>query len=60
MNFGLHMVCVETICFLIEPLYGIKSTYRSIVYRMIRILKAINVFELHRFEFKSHLNSEMQ
>ena len=29
-------------------------------YRMIRTLKALHVFELNLFEFKSHLNSEMR
>ena len=33
--------------------------YKPIVYRMIRTLKAMDVFELNLFEFKSHLNSEM-
>ena len=45
-SFGLHMVCFET--------------YKPIVYRMTRILKAMHNFELNLFEFKSHLNSEMR
>ena len=46
--------------YLIEPFYGIKSTYKPVVYIMIRTLKAMHVFELNPFEFKSHLKSEME
>ena len=37
-----------------------KTTYRSIVYRMMITLKTLHALELNLFEFKSHLNSEMQ
>ena len=56
MIFGLDMVCNETILFhLISLLRD-----RPIVYRMMRTLKTIHVFELYLFQFKSRLNSEMQ
>ena len=58
-SFGLHMVCFEMVLYHNEPHSGIKSTYKPKVYRMTRILKAMHVFELNLFEFKSHLNSEM-
>ena len=32
--FGLDMVCIETILFHLESFWGIRTTYRSIVYRM--------------------------
>ena len=57
---GLDMVCIETILFHLDSLLGIRTTYRSIVYRMMITLKTIHRFELNLFEFKSHLNSEMQ
>ena len=53
-SFGFRMVCFETVLYHIEPLKGIKSTYKPIVYRMIRILKAMHVFELNL------LDSEMR
>ena len=53
-SFGFHMVCFETVLYHIEPLKGTKSTYMPIVYRMIRILQAMHVFELNL------LNSEMR
>ena len=56
----LDMVCIETILFHLDSLWGIRTTYRSIVYRMMITLKTIHLFELNLFEFKSHLNSEMQ
>ena len=56
----LDMVCIETIVFHLDSLWGIRTTYRSIVYRMMITLKTIHLFELNLFEFKSHLNSEMQ
>ena len=59
-SFGLHMVCFEMVLYHSEPHYGIKSTYKPLVYRMTRILKAMHVFELNLFEFKWHLNSEMR
>ena len=58
--FGLDMVCMETILFHLDSLCGIRTTYRSIVYRMMITLKTIHLFELNLFEFKSHLNSKMQ
>ena len=54
--FGLNMVCIETILFHLDSLRGLRTTYRSIVYRMMRTLKTLHVFELNLFEFKSHLN----
>ena len=56
----LDMVCIETILFHLDSLWGIRTTYRSIVYRMMITLKTIHLFELNLFEVKSHLNSEMQ
>ena len=56
----LDMVCNETILFHLDSPWGIRTTYRSIVYRMMITLKTIDLFELNLFEFKSHLNSEMQ
>ena len=58
--FGLDMVCIETILFHLDSLLGIRTTYRSIVYRIMITLKTIPLFELNLFELKSHLNSEMQ
>ena len=58
--FGLDMVCIETILFHLDSFSGIRTTYRSIVYRMMITLKTLHVFELNLFEFKSLLNSEMQ
>ena len=55
----LHLVCFEMVLHHNEPHKGIKSTYKPLVYRMTRIMKAMHVFELNLFEFKSHLNSEM-
>ena len=57
--FGLDMVCIKTILFHLDSLRGIRTTYGSIHYRLIRSLKAIHVFQLNLFEFKSHLNSVM-
>ena len=57
---GLDMVCIETILFHLDSLGGIRTTYRSIVYRMMITLKTIYIFELNLLQFKSHLNSEMQ
>ena len=57
---GLDMVCIETILFLLDSLGGIRTTYRSIVYRIMITLKTIHIFELNLLQFKSHLNSEMQ
>ena len=45
-SFGLHIVCFEMVLYHNEPRKGIKSTYKSIVYRMTRILKAVNAFKL--------------
>ena len=59
-SFGLHMVCFEVDLHHNEPHKGIKSTYKTLVYRMTRIMKAMHVFELSLFEFKSHLISEMR
>ena len=59
-SFGLHMVCFEMFLYHNEPHLGIKSTFKPLVYRLTRILKAKHVFELNLFEFKSHLNSEMR
>ena len=56
----LDMVCIETILFHLYSLWGIRTTYRLIVYRMMITLKTIHLFELNLLEFKSHLNSEMQ
>ena len=56
----LSMVRIETILFHLDSLLGIRTTYRSIVYRMMTTLKTIDLFELNLFEFKLHLNSEMQ
>ena len=56
---GLDMVCIETILLYLDSFWGIRTTYRSIVYRMMRTLNTLHVFELNLFEFKSHLNSEM-
>ena len=36
-----------------------RTTYRSIVYRMMITRKTLHVLELNLFELKSHLNSEM-
>ena len=58
--FGLDMVCIETILFHLESFYGIRTTNRSIVYRMMITLKTLHVSELNLFEFKLHLNSTMQ
>ena len=58
--FGLDMVCIETILFYYRFVLGIRTTYRSIVYRMMITLKTLHGFELNPFELKSHLNSEMQ
>ena len=58
--FGLDMVCIETILCHLESFWGIRTTYRSIVYRMMITLKTLHVWELNLFEFKLHLNSEMQ
>ena len=58
--FGLDMVCIETILFHLESFWGIRTSYRSIVYRMMITLKTLHVLELNLFEFKLHLNSEMQ
>ena len=58
-SFGLHMVCFEMVLYHNEPHSGIKSKYKPLVYRMARILKAMHVFEMNLFEFKSHLNLEM-
>ena len=57
---GLDMVCIETILFHLDSLWGIRTTYRSIVYRMMITLKTLHVLEFTLFEFESHLNSEMQ
>ena len=57
---GLYMVCIETILFHLDSFYGIRTTYRSIVYRMMITLKSLHVLELTLFKFKTHLNSEMQ
>ena len=35
-------------------------THRSIVYRIMITLKSLHVLEFTLFEFKSHLNSDMQ
>ena len=59
-TFGLDMVCIETILFHLDSFWGIRTTYRSIVYRMMITLKTLHVLELNLFEFKSHLNSEME
>ena len=56
----LDMVCIETILFHLDSLYWIRTTYRSIVYRMMITLKTIHLFEVNLFKSKSHLNSEMQ
>ena len=58
--FWMDMVCIETILFHLDSFLGIRTTYRSIVYRMMMTLKPLHVLELNLFEFKSHLNSEMQ
>ena len=58
--FGLDMVCIETILFHLDSFLGIRTTCRSIVYRIMINLKSLHVLELTLFEFKSHLNSEMQ
>ena len=46
---GLHMVCFEMVLYHNEPHEGMKSTYKPLVYRMTRILKAMHVFELNLF-----------
>ena len=48
--FGLDMVCIETILFHLDSLWGIRTTYSSIVYRMMRTLKTIHVFEQNLLE----------
>ena len=58
--FGLDMVCIEAILFHLDSFCGIRTTYRSIVYRIMITLKSLHVLELTLFELKSHLNSEMQ
>ena len=58
--FGLDMVRIETILFHLDSFRWIRTTYRSIVYRMMLTLKTLYVLENNLFEFKSHLNSEVQ
>ena len=58
--FWLDMACIETILFHLDSFWGIRTTYRSIVYRIMITLKSLHVLELTLFEFKSHLNSEMR
>ena len=57
---GLDMACIETILYHLDSFLWIRTTYRSIVYRMMITLKTIHIFELNLLEFKSHLNSEMK
>ena len=58
--FGLGMVCIETILLHLDSFLGKRTTYRSIVYRMMITLKTLHVLEINLFELKSHLNSEMR
>ena len=58
--FWLDMVCIGTILLHLDSFSGVRTTHRSIVYRMMITLKALHVFEINLFEFKSHLNSEIQ
>ena len=46
----LDMVRIETILFHLDSLRGIRTTYRSKVYRMMITLKTIHLFELNLFE----------
>ena len=48
-SFGLPIVCFEMVLYHNEPHQRIKSTYRPIVYRMTRILKAVHVLKLNFF-----------
>ena len=47
--FWLDMVCIETILFHLDSFWGIRTTYRSIVYRMMIALKPLHVLELNLF-----------